>query len=152
MKKRLLAAMLCLSIPAEAAVAADGTALFQSNCSMCHQPNGQGVPGQFPALAGRVGKIASTPEGRQYVVAVALNGIMGAITIQGNSYAGFMPPFKMLADDQVVAILNHVAGLPDGPDATIFTVQDVTAARAKSIAPSAMVEKRKALDALHPLP
>ena len=152
MKKRLLAAILCLSIPAGSAFAADGAALFQSNCAMCHQANGQGVPGQFPALAGRVGKIASTPEGRQYVVSVALNGIMGAITVAGSSYAGFMPPFKTLPDDQIAAILNHVAGLPAGPDATLFTAADIAAVRTESLSPTAVAEKRKALDAQHPLP
>jgi cytochrome c6 len=29
-----------------------GSALFSQNCAACHQPNGQGVHGAFPALAG----------------------------------------------------------------------------------------------------
>ncbi|WP_130732698.1 cytochrome c [Komagataeibacter xylinus] len=152
MKKRLLAALFSLSLPAAPALAADGAALFQTNCSACHQADGQGVPGQFPPLAGRVGKIAATPEGRQYVIAVALNGLMGPITAAGNTYASFMPPFKTLPDDQVAAILNHVAGLPSGPDATVFTAEEVATGRKEALTPPAVVEKRKALDAQHPLP
>ena len=30
----------------------DGKALFQKNCAACHQANGKGIPGAFPALAG----------------------------------------------------------------------------------------------------
>lgn len=152
MKKRLLAAIFCLSMPTGSALAADGATLFLANCSVCHQANALGVPGQFPSLAGRVDRIASTPEGKQYIVGVALNGLMGPITAGGNAYSGFMPSFKMLPDDQIAAILNHVAGLPGGTDATIFSVDDVVAGRKKSITPSAMVEKRKALEAQHPLP
>ncbi|KAB8122346.1 cytochrome c [Komagataeibacter medellinensis] len=152
MKKMLAAALYGLPLFATPALAADGPALFQANCSVCHQGNAQGLPGQFPPLAGRIGKIAATPEGRNYVIAVALNGLMGSITAQGNSYAGFMPPFKTLPDDQIAAILNHVAGLPAGPDATLFTAADIAAGRTESLTPTTVAEKRKALDAQHPLP
>ncbi|MCE2563461.1 cytochrome c [Komagataeibacter sp. FNDCF1] len=152
MNNRLLAVLFCLSLPAGQALAADGAALYQSNCSMCHQTGAQGLPGQFPPLAERIGRIAATPEGKQYVAAVALNGLMGSITAQGNSYAGFMPSFKTLPDDQIAAILNHVAGLPAGPDATLFTAADITTMRAASLTPTAVLEKRKTLDAQHPLP
>ena len=30
----------------------DGKALFLKNCAACHQANGKGIPGAFPALAG----------------------------------------------------------------------------------------------------
>jgi cytochrome c6 len=30
----------------------DGKALFAKNCAACHQANGKGIPGAFPALAG----------------------------------------------------------------------------------------------------
>ena len=153
MKKRLLlAALFGLPIYAGPAMAADGAALFQSNCSVCHQASGQGLPGQFPPLAGRIDKIAATPDGKKYVIAVALNGLMGSITAQGNDYAGFMPSFKTLPDDQIAAILPHVAGLPAGPDATVFTPAAIAAERAEALTPTTVAEKRKALDAQHPLP
>ena len=152
MKKMFLAALLGMPIFTNTALAADGATLFQSNCSVCHQGNAQGLPGQFPPLAGRLGKIAATPEGKKYVVAVVLNGLIGSITVQGDSYAGFMPSFKTLPDDQIAAIANHVAGLPRGPDSSVFTAADIAAGRRESLTPAAVAEKRKALDALHPLP
>jgi len=38
---------------------AKGEAAYNKNCEMCHQANGQGIPGTFPALAG--GAIATGP-------------------------------------------------------------------------------------------
>jgi mono/diheme cytochrome c family protein len=34
------------------AQAMDGKALFMKNCAACHQADGKGIPGAFPALAG----------------------------------------------------------------------------------------------------
>ena len=34
------------------AQAMDGKAVFTKNCAACHQANGKGIPGAFPALAG----------------------------------------------------------------------------------------------------
>ncbi|MGH7714624.1 MAG: c-type cytochrome, partial [Vulcanimicrobiaceae bacterium] len=35
-----------------ASAASDGKSIFNTNCSTCHQANGQGSPGVFPPLAG----------------------------------------------------------------------------------------------------
>src|SRR5690625_1446987 len=36
----------------DAAPVADGKAAYEGNCAACHQPNGQGLAGAFPPLAG----------------------------------------------------------------------------------------------------
>jgi cytochrome c6 len=52
MKTLFLGALLCAASLNAAAQTADGKALFQKNCAACHQANGKGIPGAFPALAG----------------------------------------------------------------------------------------------------
>jgi mono/diheme cytochrome c family protein len=48
----LAAGLLAASALATAAQAATPSALFNDNCSACHQTTGKGVKGAFPALAG----------------------------------------------------------------------------------------------------
>ncbi len=43
---------LVLAATPVAAFAAGGQSLFMDNCAACHQPNGVGVAGAFPALKG----------------------------------------------------------------------------------------------------
>ena len=49
---RFIGALLCAASLNAAAQAPDGKALFNKNCAACHQANGKGIPGAFPALAG----------------------------------------------------------------------------------------------------
>jgi len=48
----IIGALLCATLHSAGAQAMDGKALFQKNCAACHQANGKGIPGAFPALAG----------------------------------------------------------------------------------------------------
>ena len=71
----------------------DGASLFQQNCSACHQPHGEGVPGAFPALAGNK-FVQGDPKGPAYVVTHGRGG---------------MPNFSEDLDDkQVATILSFV--------------------------------------------
>jgi cytochrome c oxidase subunit 2 len=45
-----------------------GEQVYNANCAMCHQPNGQGLPGAFPALAGS--KVATGPKAEHIHVVV----------------------------------------------------------------------------------
>ena len=97
---------------AAAATTAHRNAVFDANCSMCHQLGAVGVPGQFPRLAGRVGKIASTAAGRGYLEHVVLYGMMGTITVDGTAIVGgVMPSFASLSNKDLAAALNYLASL-----------------------------------------
>ena len=52
MHSLFIGALLFAASISAGAQALDGKALFQKNCAACHQANGQGIPGAFPALAG----------------------------------------------------------------------------------------------------
>ncbi|MDX1302698.1 cytochrome c oxidase subunit II [Photobacterium sp.] len=52
-----------------------GEKTYLARCAMCHQPNGQGIPGAFPALAG-VG-VAADPGGQLEHISVVVHGRAG---------------------------------------------------------------------------
>ena len=74
------------------AQALDGKALFQKNCAACHQANGKGLPGAFPALAGNA--LVQGPPAE--VATVLLKG------------RGGMPDFSAsLSDADIAQVLSY---------------------------------------------
>lgn len=81
-----------------------GMALFNGTCSVCHQANGAGLPGVFPPLA-KSDLIAKEP---RRPLSIVLNGLSGAVTVNGTAYNSVMPPMSQLNDDEVANILTYV--------------------------------------------
>ena len=84
--------LLCAALTDASAQAMDGKALFTKNCAACHQANGKGIPGAFPALAGNplVQGAPSEP------VTVLLKG------------RGGMPDFSgVLSDADIAQVLTY---------------------------------------------
>jgi len=52
-----------------------GEKVYNSTCAACHQPNGQGVNGVFPALAGS--GVAVDPDGTSKHIDIVVNGVSG---------------------------------------------------------------------------
>jgi cytochrome c oxidase subunit 2 len=69
---------------------ARGEQLYQANCQACHQANGQGVQGTFPALAGSK-VVATTPD----QIAILLHG------------KNAMPSWKALSDVELAAVATY---------------------------------------------
>ena len=81
---------------------------YQSNCGICHLPDGKGVPGAFPPLNERLGHWANTENGRTYLVKVVTQGLSGVILVDGQQYMGAMPAIGMqLQPEQLAALLNY---------------------------------------------
>lgn len=71
----------------------DGKSVFQKNCAACHMPNGKGIPGAFPALAGNA-----------FVVGPAQDP--ATVLLKGR---GGMPDFSQsLTDADIAAVLTYV--------------------------------------------
>lgn len=101
-----------------------GNSVYTSLCSACHQPNGEGLKGAFPALKGDRVVLAKDPTEHVRVVLFGLNGQ----PIAGVHYT-LMPPWAgQLTDVQVAAVVNHER-TSWGNDAPTVTVQDVAAVR-----------------------
>lgn len=112
-----------------AAHASDGAALFAQNCALCHQAGATGLPGQFPRLAGRIGRISRDPAGRAYLIDVVTYGMVGQISVDGDVIIGVMPPLR-LSDEDAGRVLSYVASLGGSSYAKIST-SEVTSVRAR---------------------
>jgi len=82
-----------------------GARVFKNSCQQCHGPEGKGVPGTYPPLAGSTWVIG--PPDRP--VSVVLAGLSGAGTIMDNNYSGSMPALGIsLKDQEIAAVLTFV--------------------------------------------
>jgi mono/diheme cytochrome c family protein len=115
--RHLLGAIVCATatlVPATAgAQGADGKSLFARNCAACHQANGKGIPGAFPALAGN-----AFVQGEPADVATVL--------LKGR---GGMPDFSGSLDDAEIAQVLSYVRTSWGNGAAPLTEQEVGARR-----------------------
>jgi len=72
---------------------ARGAIIFAANCAACHQANGKGVSGTFPALDGS--KVVTGPSAAQ--IALVLDGKPGTA----------MPPWTQLSDIDLAAVITY---------------------------------------------
>src|SRR5690606_22634778 len=91
---------------------AAGKALYAGTCSVCHMDNGDGMDGVFPPLAGSDYLDSHSTE---QLIAIVLNGLTGAITVNGKDYNSVMPPMSQLTNDEVANILTYVLNSWDNP-------------------------------------
>jgi mono/diheme cytochrome c family protein len=83
-----------------------GKALFSANCITCHQANGQGLPGQYPPLAGS--EIVLGPA-VNHTIAIVLKGLQGPVTVKGQAFNNAMQPWEgQYTDQQLASILTYV--------------------------------------------
>ncbi len=93
--KRLTSAAALAAVVAAAgpAMAQSGADLFGQNCAACHQAQGEGIPGAFPALAGNA-LVQGDPKDAAWVVTHGRGG---------------MPNFaEDLNDAQVASVLTFL--------------------------------------------
>jgi nitrite reductase (NO-forming) len=84
---------------------AAGKQLFTGTCSVCHQANGEGLPGVFPPLA-KSDYLAR--QDKNHLISIPLHGLTGKITVNGKDYDSVMPPMTQLTDDEVANLLTYV--------------------------------------------
>jgi mono/diheme cytochrome c family protein/glucose/arabinose dehydrogenase len=80
----------------------------EGHCGTCHQPDGMGLPSAgFPPLAGT----KWTLEGKERLIKISLNGLMGPIEVKGQPYPGLVPMTgfgPILTDLELASVLTYV--------------------------------------------
>ena len=97
-------------------LSARGERVYASNCVACHQANGKGVAGAFPALEGSKLVLGSLPEN----IALMLNGRQGTA----------MASFKQLSDVELAAVITYTRNAwGNKPEVNLIQPAEVRAAR-----------------------
>ncbi|OAM90052.1 cytochrome c [Termitidicoccus mucosus] len=101
-----------------------GKRIFAQTCAACHQPDGRGMPGVFPPLAGS-DYLLSDPV---RAVRIVLRGLSGPVTVNGAEYNSAMPPLP-LSDADAADVLTWVLQAWDnnGPAVSVETVARIRA-------------------------
>jgi cytochrome c oxidase subunit 2 len=97
-----------------------GEKVYGTICAACHQPNGMGIPGAFPALSGS--KVVNGPKEDQ--IKLVLNGRKGVFT--ANS---MMPPQANLSDVDIAAAITYTRNSWANKTGEMVTPAEVKAAR-----------------------
>jgi nitrite reductase (NO-forming) len=118
----------------EAQIAA-GQALYTGTCSVCHQPDGKGLPNVFPPLAGSDFLMAD----KRRSIEIVLNGLSGEVVVNGATYNSVMPPMSQLTDDEVANILTYVRN-SWGNEGDAVTKDEVAEVRATTPRPAGAAE------------
>ena len=108
-----------------------GRRLFADTCAKCHQLDGQGVPGQYPPLAGSEWVLAP---GAARMIRIVLDSIQGPITVKGAQFNNTMTPWReTLTDEQIAAIITYVRTSKEwGHTASPVTPEEVASIRKKT--------------------
>ena len=120
---------------AEMKSGADGKAVYDKVCAACHQPDGMGMKGAFPPLKDSDYLRADIDRS----ITAVIKGLSGPITVNGQKYAGAMPPMGYLDDKDVAAVFTYL--LQEWNGGGQVTAEQVAALRGASDA-----------TALHPVP
>jgi glucose/arabinose dehydrogenase/cytochrome c553 len=121
--RRTLPLLLGLLSPL-AAIAA-GADLYRIQCSACHGPEGKGIPGVFPPLAGA--DFLRTH--REQALRAPMEGLQGPLTVNGETYHGQMPAVA-LKDAQMVELFDFIF-TAWGNDLAKTTLEEIQTVRAR---------------------
>lgn len=98
-----LAAGYAAPAPSGATQMERGRGVFMRTCFACHQPDGRGLPGVFPPLAGSDFLLAD----HDRPIRIVTQGLSGPVTVLGRTYNNVMPP-QMLSDGDAADVLTFV--------------------------------------------
>ena len=98
-------------------------------CFTCHQPNGEGLAGQFPPLAGSDWVLGD----KERLIKISMYGLMGEIEVNGVKYNNVMAPPGIppgsLTDDQIANVLTYIRN-DWGNSASAVSAEEVATVRA----------------------
>lgn len=81
-----------------------GKEVYTAQCMSCHQPNGEGLSGVYPPLAGS----DHLTKDQEKSISIILKGQNEEITVNGTKYSVPMAAMNSLTDQQIADVLNFV--------------------------------------------
>ena len=106
-----------------------GETIYEMACLPCHQPEGKGLPGVYPPLAGSEWVRGDAAP----LIKIVLHGLQGPIRVVGQDFGGPgavpMPAMGGLSDEPLADVLTFVRGA-FGPNAAPVKAAEVQALRA----------------------
>ncbi len=97
-----------------------GQTVYEAHCASCHGSDGQGMPPQYPPLAGNP---SIQMESAVNPIRMVLNGGFPPGT-QGNPQPYGMPPFaQTLSDDEVAAVVTYIRAAWGNRGAAVSSLQ-----------------------------
>jgi mono/diheme cytochrome c family protein len=103
-----------------------GKKIFSANCQTCHQANGEGVPGQYPPLAGS----EFTNGGSRRMGMIVLKGLQGPVKVKGQQFgSAVMQPWDKTLTDQKIADVMTFERSEWGNKASPVTAEQIAALR-----------------------
>jgi putative membrane-bound dehydrogenase-like protein len=89
--------------------ASPGQTIYEMACLPCHQPEGKGLPGVYPPLAGSEWVRGDATR----LIKIVLHGLSGPVTVAGQNFGSTpgavpMPSFAGLTDRQIADVLTFV--------------------------------------------
>lgn len=99
-----------------------GKEIYLDFCVTCHLPNGKGIPGNFPPLAGS----DWLQNKREESIHAIKYGLSGPIDVNGNPYNNAMTA-QGLSDQEVADVMNYISNSWGNKDEKEVTLQDVKA-------------------------
>jgi mono/diheme cytochrome c family protein len=81
-----------------------GKEVYSTQCMSCHQPNGEGLSGVYPPLAGS----DHLTKDQEKSISIILKGQDEEITVKGTKYSVPMPAMNTLTDQQIADVLNYM--------------------------------------------
>ena len=110
---------------------AKGKGVFMQTCFVCHQINGEGIPGQIPPLI----KSDYLMADKERSIRGVLFGQSGEMTVNGKSYNGVMIPLNYLSDEDIANVLTYVRN-SFGNSGDAVKAEDVRRIRSESPTPT----------------
>jgi cytochrome c oxidase subunit 2 len=92
-----------------------GEKVYMANCAACHMPNGEGLPGVFPALKGSKIAVADQPKH----IDIMINGVAGSAM---KSFA------KQLSMSDIAAVVTYERNAWGNNTGDMVQAKDINAA------------------------
>ena len=105
-----------------------GRQIFETNCLICHQSSGLGIPSQYPPLAESEWVLGRGWHTDKHLIAILLYGLQGPVIVRGLVYNGNMPAWNQLSDTEIAGVLSYIRS-DWGNRASPLTSEEVSSIR-----------------------